>query len=440
MLLGLIFSIFTATYTLNSTISVEPSGTLPAASTYFYERSATTGQKGQMTAGNATRLELKGWDGCTIHSVTLEMHSNAKSGRGSLTAKVGNDTIWAIYNQPFSEEVWAGQYTTEWVTITKDVKHLVETDDIIEIIISASENSLYIKSYSISYEPAEPKLYSVSFKTGLDTCPKTLYQSSVDAAIVLPMWQDTANWHFVGWCEKEIEDNQISATVLPAGSTYIPRKNIILWAAYTNAEANMAIEDYESGQYAIAYHSDFTEAISGSGMAMAGGVSDGAVPVMAVDMVEDEYGVYCMKTHVLENMLYDVEFDDDSTLTITHTNKGPIGYSGAKLQSVQTRWQYRVLEDGSIQMYYPYNNSIYVLYFGYYGDLVSVYSQALNLSKWTYNAFWLFPIMEKEYTSWPLGKDVAVDNIQYPQEDRVYYFGVYELHIRNGQKILYIKH
>ena len=92
MLLGFLLSILTATYTLNSTTSVEQTGTAPTSSVAIYERTATTGQKGQMTAGNSTRLELSGWDGCTIVGIELQMRSNTSSGAGSLVVQIGKDT------------------------------------------------------------------------------------------------------------------------------------------------------------------------------------------------------------------------------------------------------------------------------------------------------------------------------------------------------------
>jgi hypothetical protein len=112
MICALILSIFSATFTLTSTTEVKPSGVLPNSSTYEYKRSATTGQKGQMTAGNTTCLELNGWDGCIIRKVELQMHSNTKSGRGFLDMTVGNNVVWAIEDQDFCEEAWAGMYTT----------------------------------------------------------------------------------------------------------------------------------------------------------------------------------------------------------------------------------------------------------------------------------------------------------------------------------------
>ena len=108
MLFGLLLSILTATYSLTSTTTVESSGEVPANATYYYARTATTGQKGQMTAGNSTCLSLAGWDGSTIHSLALQMRSNKTSGTGSLSVRIGNEVVWSIAKQPFEHESWHG--------------------------------------------------------------------------------------------------------------------------------------------------------------------------------------------------------------------------------------------------------------------------------------------------------------------------------------------
>ena len=97
-----------------------------------------------------------------------------------------------------------------------------------------------------------------------------------------------------------------------------------------------------------------------------------------------------------------------------------------------------MLDDGSIIFYYTYNKNQYALYFGRKSDRVGAYAQILDVDKWTSNAMWLFPVVEKEYTSWPFGKFDAVDNILVPQADASYRFGIYEIHINNGQKLIYI--
>ena len=261
-------SILKATYTLISTTTVKQSGTPPKSSSVIYERTADTGKKGQMTAGDSTRLELRGWDDYIIKEVELQMRSNMKSGAGSLSVVVGMDTLWKIDNQPFSDDVWAGNYSTDWLSIAKSMNTLVEENECIEINISATENSLYINSYTIYY--AVPQCYTVTFHTALDTCPPPLTQSAPDKPLILPAWQDTAEWYFLGWSEEEVHENQLTMPLLSAGDTYFPRKNTTLWSVYSNQRENSAISEYISGQYAIA----MCNMVEGDDMVMDGYVQE----------------------------------------------------------------------------------------------------------------------------------------------------------------------
>ena len=225
MLFGLIFSILTATYTLSSNNTMKQEGEVPAYSNYHYERSSTTGQKGQMTEGNTTHLRLSGWDGCVVRSVRLEMHSNSKSGAGSLKMKVGKQVVWEIDDEPFSSNDWAGKYSSEWVDIRKGMEVTVDNHEAIDILITATENSLYINRYTIEYEAAPPTCYTVSFVTGLDSVPASITQSAIGAPIVLPMWRDAAGWYFQGWSEIEITGDTLLQEWLGAGSEYVPKIN-----------------------------------------------------------------------------------------------------------------------------------------------------------------------------------------------------------------------
>lgn len=439
MLLTILLSIMTATYTVSSTTMVEATGDIPVASTVMYERSAATGQKGQMTAGNATRLELKGWDRCRIHEVELQMRSNANAGKGSLTMKIGIDTLWAIYNQPFNEEVWAGEYTTNWVKIAKSVNYLVGEDECIEIIISATENSLYIHSYTIHYEPAPPLCYTVSFNTGLDTCPPMIEQSLPNEGIVLPAWQDTACWYFMGWTEVEILENQIFSPIMPEGHEYFPHKNTQLWAVYSNLDEYQAVDTYLSGRYLIACNNDFTQVISGTGMAMSGAIDNTMIPLSVLPMYMNHDSIWCTNDTPIEQMFYDIDFYDDYTASITHVVTDlPIGYKANNLQPAQTVWMYKRLGDGSILFYYTYNKNDYTLFFGLVNDRVGAYAQKLNLELLTSNAMWLFPVIEIDYTSWPFGKFDAIEPIISPTIYKVYRMGIYDIHISNGKKYIYI--
>ena len=402
------------TYTLSSTTTIEQSGTPPESSVATYDRTTTTGKKGQMTAGNSTRLELKGWDGCTIKRVELQMHSNTRSGAGSLSLVIGNDTLWQIDNQPFSDKSWAGEYSTDWRTVAISTNFLVKEKECIEINISATENSLYINSYTIYYDPpVVPQCYTVTFYTGLDTCPFTLTQSSPDEPLILPILQDTAKWYFLGWTEVEVLDNQLITPLLSAGDTYLPRKNMTLWSVYSNQRENKAVSEYISGQYAIAMYNDYID-MEEKGILMNGYVQNGVVSTQPVWLQRNSDGVYCIYSTLKENVLYDVQFYEDSTVSIMHHDtKRMIGYKGEKLFTIDTLWQYRVLEeDGSLAIYYPYDDKYYALYMGFPQKKRVAYSEQIDIAKWRKFGLWLFP--KVEITTWPFGKYDNITNIARP--------------------------
>lgn len=449
MLLGLIFSILTATYTVTSTTAVEASGDIPNNSTYEYSRTASSGQKGQMTGGNSTRLNLEGWGGCTIHSIDLQMHSNKSSGRGSLQVRVGEKVVWSIADKNFSSSDWAGLYTTDWVSVMQEMQCVVPADADIDVVISATENSLYIGSYTIKYMEAPAQRYTVDFVTGMDIFPAMLTQSVIGAPVILPAWQDTLDWHFLGWSEEEVLESTSAPVVLPAGTSYFPVKNTTLWAVYSDVDKPVSVSDYQSDRYVITMCNAFTEDFfePGYGLAMYGGVKDGEVALRKVHMVRLDEGGFLLETPVSGDMAYYVDFVSDSTLTIMHvqSNTG-VGYEKRALSAVQSLWKYRVLDDGSLLVYYEYSDKSSVLYFGAgvngTNEYMSAYSQLLLVNQVKDNWLVLFPAVVLHYTSWPFGKGDSVENVmvQKDGEDRVFRFGIYELHVKDGKKTLHLLH
>ena len=397
------------TYTLSYTNTIEQSGTPPKSSVATYKRTSSTGQKGQMTAGNSTRLELRGWDDYIIKEVELQMHSNKSSGAGSLSLVIGNDTLWQIDNQPFSDKSWAGEYTTNWLPITRSMNTIVKENECIEINISATESSLYINSYTIYY--AVPQCYTVTFHTGLDTCPPPLTQSASDKPLILPAWQDTAEWYFLGWSEEEVLENQLTMPLLSAGDTYFPRKNTTLWSVYSNQRENSAISEYISGQYAIA----MCNVVEGDDMVMDGYVQEnGFISTQPVKLMRNHDGAYCIQSMLPEDVFYDVQFYEDSTVRIMHHDtKRMIGYKGEKLFTIDTLWQYRVLEeDGSLAIYYPNKDNYYALYMGTQEDKDVALAKRIDIAGWRKFGLWLFPKLE--ITTWPFGKYDNITNIVRP--------------------------
>ena len=439
MILGLIFSILTATYTLTSTTTVACSGSEPAGSKCFYERSASTGQKGQMTAGNATCLSLQGWDGCRLRGLTLKMHSNQNKGTGSLTVRVGGKVVWQIANKPFSSNEWAGQYSTNWVDVSKTLDIMVGEGEQVEVVISASESSLYINSYEFRYEAPVPKCYKVEFVTGLDSVCSSMVQSQVGEILVLPNWCDTALWSFVGWSETEVLDDSWSGELLEPGSGYVPQKDMVLWAVYSDMDSWCSSEVGVDGGYVIACTNAYTKWVSGSGMAMKGMVLQGGIGLYSVDMYESVGAGWCMDGDLQGDAVYWLDFGSDSTLYISHSASGdPIGYKDGKLCALASEWRYRVLGDGSMGIYCDLSAGVGALYFGLYGDSPAAYFQKINsLDNWKGDGLWLFPAVRAAYTSWPFGKWDAVETVKsvpYSSAEYIMNMGGYKLYIKDGKK------
>ena len=452
MLIGLIFSILTATYTLSSNNTVVLEGDVPAYSIATFERTSTTGKKGQMTEGNATHLQLEGWDGCTIRKMVLEMHSNSRTGAGTLEMKVGKKVVWEIEDQSFSEKDWAGDYTTDWVDISMDMMAIVGDNEKVDIRITASENSLYINSYYIEYELAQPKCHTVTFETGIATAPQPLVQSEIGAPVVLPEWRDTAMWYFVGWSEAEVVKGIEMFSLLQPGDQYVPRRNTTLWAVYSDVEEISAVTEYESGQYVLTMWNPITEEKSGSGMAMRGDVVDGEIALCNANMYTNPVGRNCLASAIEDEMIYQLDFLENSRLGMTHLQSGKtIGYGDDNrlINGEEEIWEYRVLEDSSLLIYQTNKKTQYT-YALLYGISTSQDSRPtvastyrLDIDGWTENAFWLFPILYPQYTSWPFGRvieegDDTLENMSDIINEGVLIMNVanYCLYLKDNKKYL----
>ena len=102
-----------------------------------------------------------------------------------------------------------------------------------------------------------------------------------------------------------------------------------------------------------------------------------------------------------------------------------------------------MLSDSSLLVYYDYKGWQYALILGYDpDDNVVARSQRMDVGEWTRDAFWLFPIVYPEYTSWPFGKLYAIEDIKVPIDkvgECVLHWGGYELRVKDGKKRLYLK-
>ena len=436
MILGLLISILSATYTITSSSSVEESGNIPVGSEATYSRSGTTGRVGQMTAGNSTLLVLDNWGGIEIDSIALEMRSNKTAGAGSLNVSIGEDVVCKIKDADFSDKNWNGDFSDEWCRISRWIGEKVGIGEQIKILIQASKNSLYVNSYTIYYTLPEPEAYTVSFVSGIGLEIPNSTEKSPLSGITLPCIKDTLEWTFIGWSESEVLESDSCPRIWQADEVYYPASHCKLWAVYTNERSQEAISNYVSGEYALV--NTFWS------RAMVGGIEDGMVSTRDVELSITETS-YALLDKVTDDMVYAVNFLTDSTLTIENiANEEWIGYNEKGLDDSQKVWHYHILSDQSLCIHQPQG----VLFWGFGADAMQEYVVVYNAKvDWTLmqaDGLRLFDIQNMYFTTWPFGKIDGVEDIIIPEfiEENTQYIlhlGSYELHIQNGKKWLFVR-
>lgn len=143
----------TAIYTVSTTSAVTTSGTAPSGSSATYAQTYTP-TVGQMTSSNSTTLTLSGYAGMRITQIVLEMKSNASKGKGTLSIIAGSTSIASISpTKGFNDSEWNGSWSSTYVNITKTpTAYTIGTGENVVIKIDATENSMYIQKYTITYE------------------------------------------------------------------------------------------------------------------------------------------------------------------------------------------------------------------------------------------------------------------------------------------------
>ena len=150
----------TVTYKVSSTSAVTTSGEAPDGSTATYEQTYPT--TSQLTTGNNAVLTITGYDNYVVKSLTLSMKSNSKKGAGTFNFTAGSTTLASIstgtnFNKWFDNKSFGNSYRDVHVLLENDA-YTIGTGETLKITIAATVSSLYIQSYTISYESesAEP--------------------------------------------------------------------------------------------------------------------------------------------------------------------------------------------------------------------------------------------------------------------------------------------
>lgn len=131
------------TYTVESSTSVSSSGTVPSGSSATFVNTYTN-NKFQMTAGKSQTLTLTGYEGYTITGVSVSTKTNSSSGKGSYTVKVEDTTIGTL---DITSAI--STYTPKEIAIYPKP---VSAGEKVVIVATATVNSLYCESYTITYK------------------------------------------------------------------------------------------------------------------------------------------------------------------------------------------------------------------------------------------------------------------------------------------------
>ncbi len=152
----------TVTYSVESKNTVSASGDIPEGSAATYAQTYKT--KYQITAGHSSSLTLDGFDRMTITGITLLMKSNRSSGAGSLAVTCGTSTLAEIPDSKFDSSDWNGEYPEFYTKITpKLTPYTVASGESVNIVIKATENSLYCQSFTITYSDEFSKVGTPTF-------------------------------------------------------------------------------------------------------------------------------------------------------------------------------------------------------------------------------------------------------------------------------------
>ena len=231
---------YTATYTVTSKTAVSSTGTNPSGSSATFSQSGNN-EAGQMTANGTTTLTLSGYDGKKITAISLYIRKTSGSKTAAVTANTGGSEFC---NYTIASNNLSTSFATSQVSLSSTP--VIDEDATIIVGIKASANSVYISSYTITWEDATP--HDVSFVTG-EGNPSIATLTGV--SVTLPDEEDLVpacssdGWELYGWTTSAYGSS--STTTAPTatlvgygGDTYWPDDDVTLYAVYTKVATNEA--------------------------------------------------------------------------------------------------------------------------------------------------------------------------------------------------------
>lgn len=175
------------TYTITDVNAVDiTAGQAPLYSEAVYSQSGSS--VGKMAANEETCIVLDGYEGYAIRKIVLSMHSDKTQGAGGMDVKVDDRRICQIpWGSRFSSSWWLGVfYNADFVNVTPamcDTLYEVKEGQNISILIKASQNNLYVESYTLYYEKVVHVPYKITYSVNGNV---TEVEAAEPFAAVLP--------------------------------------------------------------------------------------------------------------------------------------------------------------------------------------------------------------------------------------------------------------
>lgn len=420
----------TAIYTVSSRNSVTQEGIVPIASFAEYQQDGSS--KNRLTGGSLATLVLYGYDGFLVESITLSMHSNKSSGAGWLNMKVADNSVWVINENPFNSNDWFGAWSSEYVDIVHEFNPQIsiEPKQLIRISIFATENSLYINSFTINYRPAPIECYTVGFSSASGNRITSIRETSPGSGIVLPKVNSRNGWYGLGWTEQKIVSSTEQPSYRRAGEMFYPKHNTVLYALYSNLPSGTG--DNGVAQQTSILTGEYAIGSSRINALMQGAAKGNRITAyQASTTTKNADSLYVLLCNeVPEDCYYSLEVEDDSTVYIyniaTDSYISPPSDGSAQFSTGTLPWQYRELPDHTFVFYRSYKTSYgtgYRVLHGHEGDTPNTFDQLMFSAK-TFNPelftdrglilFNIEPteITERIYSSYPVAQSTETYEIQ----------------------------
>lgn len=415
-LLLILLSVMTFTVQTKNTVTMD--GTWPYSITVDYDNNSSQG-KGNVGQNDVACLTLGELGGITVEQIEIYMRSNKTAGAGNI--EVHMDAGYPIATKSGTFRDWTGSYDDQNYHAISLLSQSVSNIHNLTIQVVGTTSSLHIEKYVITYGNAPAR--TVKLMDG-DAVYSSLKETTGGQGVMLPSLANKDNWKFVGWSDTEFESLSVLPDLYAANNRFYPDENCTLWAVYkyvTNEE-RVYVTDLQSGDYLYVNRT--------SDLALAGVPEEGIMDRGTCNLRDaDQY--------------YHIEFTPSlDTAYITHTiTNTPIGYSGTSMACNPSPWLVYHESDQTL-FYAVINGKTYLLWLnimdsgnqGTYAGLIQATPGAspMGLVAVPQGADTPYYTCHPEH-----GMDIVAPNAE--GAEYTIYFGIYELHIINGQKQLRLR-